>query len=99
MGKRLDLHNLLKTITNNVYFQPPASIKITYPAIRYSLNNIENTHADNSVYKTDKSYELTYITSDPDDSAIDKISKMLMCRFDRFYTSDNLNHYVFTIYF
>ena len=101
MGKRLDLHAMLVEIlgSRNVYFQPPASVRMTYPAIRYSLGNIENQHAGNAVYSANKSYELTYITTNPDDETVDKINKLPMCRFDRMYSSDNLYHYVFTIYF
>lgn len=101
MNRRLDLQTLLEELTENdhVYFQPPASVRMKYPAIRYSLNNIENTHANNNIYRQQKSYTLTVIDSDPDSVIVDKVSKLPRCRFNRSYTADGLNHSVFTLYF
>ena len=101
MASRLELQTELEEIlgSRNVYFQPPESVKMKYPAIRYSLSNIENTHADNRTYKQSKAYELILIDPDPDSEYADKLSQLPYCRFDRFYPADNLNHYVFTIYY
>ena len=85
--------------SKHVYFQPPESVKMDYPAIVYSRNNIGNTYADNSVYKQDYSYTLTVIDKNPDSEIVKKVSQLPMCRFNRHYTSDNLNHDVFTLYF
>ena len=48
LNDRLALHELLceKLGSRNVYFQPPESIKMKYPAIVYSRNRIENTSAE-----------------------------------------------------
>ena len=97
IGLQLFLENLLGS--RFVYFQPPPSFKLKYPCIIYNLSDINNTHADNEAYVQDKMYTLTYITSDPDDKMIDSISAIKMCSFDRFYTADNLNHYVFTLFY
>lgn len=101
MASRLDLHDeLVKLLgSQNVYFQPPASVQMKYPAIRYSLSNIENWSADDMPYKQAKAYELILIDPDPDNTIVDAISMLPYCRFDRYYPSDNLNHYVFTLYF
>lgn len=101
MAQRLELQTLLETLlgSRNVYFQPPASISMQYPAIRYSLNDIENLHADNQVYSQRKSYSVTLIDWNPDNVYVDKLSELPMCSFDRHYVADNLNHYVFTLYF
>ena len=50
MASRLNLHNeLIKMLgTNNVYYQPPESIKMKYPAIVYSKSNIRSTFANDS---------------------------------------------------
>lgn len=98
MGKRIELQALLKTIVPNVYYQPPASVKMNYPAIVYSRKDIENTFANDSVYKQDHAYELIVIDKDPDSVIVDKISRLPTCSFDRHYTADNLNHDVFTLY-
>ena len=101
MGSRLELQTLLESLleSRNVYFQPPASLSMKYPAIVYSLDDIENTHANNRVYTQMKSYTLTFIHDDPDSEVIDLISKLPLCVFDRHYASNNLNHDVFKLYF
>ena len=101
MANRLDLQDLLEKLlgSRNVYFQPPPSVKIKYPAIVYSHKNIENLHANDEVYLQNYAYELIVIGSNPDSEIIDKISKLPLCKFDRHYTKDNLNHDAFTIYY
>ena len=100
MPSRLNLQTKLEEIlgSRNVYFQPPSSVKMQYPAIVYSRNNIENRSANNSVYMQSPSYEVIVIDKNPDSEIVEKISALPLCRFDRHYTSDNLNHDVFTIY-
>lgn len=100
MGSRTELQDLLENIlgSRNVYFQPPASVHIDYDAIVYSRKNIENTFANNSVYKQNDAYEIIAIYEDPDSDLPRKLSKLPMCSFDRHYTADNLNHDVFTLY-
>lgn len=101
MDKRLELHEVFCEIlgSRNVYFQPPASVKMKYDAIRYSRKSIENLHANNRVYGQNNAYEVTAIYRDPDSDLPVKISKLPLCRFDRHYVADNLNHDVFTIYY
>ena len=101
VNRRLELHELLCEVlgSRNVYYQPPASVQMQYPAIRYSRYNIENEPADNIPYKQSHFYQLTVIDADPDSEIVHKVSKLPMCVFDRHYTADNLNHDVFTICF
>lgn len=101
MGSRLELQTQFEEIlgSRNVYYQPPLSVKMNYPAIKYSRKTIDNTFADNSVYKQDYAYEVIVIDEDPESVIVEKISKLPMCRFDRHYTADNLNHDIFTLYF
>ena len=98
---RLDLQEFLEILKGdqNVYFQPPTSVKMNYPAIVYKLSNINNTHANNSPYIQDTAYQLIYITKNPDDVMIKTLSKLPMCDFDRHYTADNLNHYSYILYY
>lgn len=102
MASRLKLHTELKDIlgSNYVYFQPPSNIKLQYPCIIYSLSDIQIQKADNLIFKNDRRYDVKLITSDPDN---DLINKLLMgfqyCDFDRCFITDNLYHYVFTIYY
>lgn len=98
---RVDLQYFLEDLlgSRNVYFQPPASILMQYPAIVYSLDNVWNTSADDSIYIQGTGYQITVIDEDPDSEIAKKVSRILTCRFNRFFTSDDLNHFVYTIYY
>lgn len=84
--------------SENVYYNPPASIHMHYDAIVFVRSNIRNVFASNSVYGQHHAYEVTTITEDPDAPIIDKISKLPMCAFNRHFVNDNLHHNVFTLY-
>ena len=101
MATRIDLQNVLEELlgSRNVYYQPPESLKMNYPAIVYSRKTIDNSYANNSVYKQNYAYEITVIDKNPDSEIVNKISKLPTCRFDRHFKSDNLNHDVFTLYY
>ena len=99
MGSRLDLQNLLEFVlgSRNVYYQPPESVKIKYPAIIYRRNDIDNNFADDIVYMQNHTYQIIVVDADPDSEIVDRVSKLPMCRYDRHYTSDNLNHDIFIL--
>lgn len=97
--RRLELDAYFKTLTPNVYYQPPPSVKMKYPAIRYELSRIDLTSANNKPYLLDRGYQVTVIDEDPDSDIVDAISKLPMCRFNRPYTANNLNHFVFILYY
>ena len=101
MGSRLELHEELVAIlgSRNVYFQPPETLKMSYPAIRYARVPIRNDFANNSVYKQSQQYEITLIDEDPESAFVGPLSKMPTCKHNRHYQSDNLNHDVFIIYY
>ena len=101
MGSRLELQAIFEEIldSRNVYFSPPESVKMKYPAIVYERDNISNRHADDTVYMQKDVYKVTVIDPNPDSEYVRKVSMLPMCRYERYYTSDNLNHDVFTIYF
>lgn len=83
----------------NVYFQPPESIKMKYPAIVYSISRVDNRFAENKQYLQFIAYQVIVIDKDPDSDIFKKLTRLPLCSFDRSYTADNLNHFVFTIYF
>jgi hypothetical protein len=99
MGSRLELHALLTGLSIAAYFQPPLAIDMTYPCIVYRLDDIDTKFANNVPYNIRKRYMLTVIDSDPDTTVPDQVAKLPGVSFDRFYTVNNLNHYVFRIYF
>ena len=57
MSNRLDLQAIFEKIlgSRNVYFQPPESVKLNYPAIVYAIKDIETTFDDNKAYLKAKS--------------------------------------------
>ena len=102
MANRLDLQTAFEEIlgSRNVYFQPPASVKMQYDAIRYELGGKDIKRANDDLYLMTNQYEGVVITRDPDTTIPDAILKHFkMCSFGRPYTADNLNHYPFTLYY
>lgn len=99
---RNKLHLLLKQqfdfFEPHVYYQPPASVRIQYPCIIYKLNRIPSKWANNDPYHLEHSYEVILITEDPDDPLVDRLASLHATRFDRYYSADNLHHFVYTIY-
>ena len=83
----------------HVYFQPPESKKMEYPAIRYSLKDIESRYANNAKYSDFDCYEIIVIDDLPNNEVIKKILRLPYSSFDRHYVSDNLNHDVITLYY
>ena len=102
MGTRIQLHE--KLLANfgdyHVYYQPPPTIKMEYPAIVYSLSNIRARHADDRAYLGYKRYTIIFIHRDPDvDHFDDMTSAFSMCSFERRYVADNLYHDVYGIFY
>ena len=100
MASRLDLQDKLEELNENrnVYFQPPSNIQMNYPAIKYEIDRIDTKFANDSSYIRNKRYTITVISKNAKPEIIDKLLDLPMCAFDRSYQSDNLNHFVFTIY-
>lgn len=101
MADRLDLQSLLEELmeSRNVYYKPPESTKMQYPAIRYSKKNIQPVYANDSKYLLRDCYELIVISRTPDHPVIKKLLALPYCSYDRPYIADNLYHDVLTIYY
>lgn len=101
MASRADLQKELETLlgSRNVYYQPPESIKMMYPAIRYKKSDIDVKRANDKTYMSKKKYEIIVIDRNPDNPVIEKILALPMSTYDRWYTADNLNHDVITLYY
>lgn len=101
MRSRIELQTILEELLGNrhVYYQPPENIKMEYPAIVYSLNDITTSYADNNKYKNMKRYTITVIDKKPDNNVIEKILELEYSSYDRHYVSDYLNHDVIVLYF
>lgn len=102
MARRLQLHEKFCTIlgSRNVYFQPPESLKIKYPAIIYKVADRNDIRADDKKYRNFIRYEVSFISRDPD-SVIPEtfMSEFIYCSHNATFTTDNLHHDVFTIYY
>lgn len=70
-----------------------------YPAIVYQLDDILPEFADDIPYRLSTRYQLTAIIKEPDSDIPMKLAAIPGCKFDRFYVSDNLNHYAFNLNF
>jgi hypothetical protein len=101
MGLRLQLQALLESILGSdaVYFQAPSSELMVYPCIVYNRDRTETEFAGNNPYRFTKRYQVTVIDEDPDSTIPDRVGALPMCTHDRTFVVDNLNHYVFTLYF
>lgn len=101
MAPRLELHQILVDLlgSSNVYFQPPASVKMVYPAIVYSRDSADSEFASNKLYLYHKRYQVTVIDRNPDSHIPDKVARLPLSSFSRHFAADNLNHDVFSIYF
>lgn len=97
---RVELQSMLETLfgSKNVYYNPPESVKMKYPAIRYSVNGLEKKSADDSAYLIEKSYKIVVIDTKPDNNIIDKLLRMPYCTHNSHYVKNNLFHDVFTLF-
>lgn len=102
--KRRELHTFLTSIlgSNNVYFQPPSNISMKYPCIVYNRTNPYTINADDSTYLLRGHYSVTYIDSNVE-RAMAMQTKLLKSfehiSVERSFTSENLNHDVYNLYY
>lgn len=98
---RLTLQTKLEDLlgSNHVYYQPPENLKMEYPAIRYSKNDIENIYASNIKYVSRDVYDLIVIDKKPDNPVIKKLLELPYSEFDRHYVADGLNHDIIRIFY
>ena len=99
MAPRLELQSLLEEVTDHVYFQPPANVQMQYPCIIYSRDGTSVDHANNGLYRHAKRYQVTVVDRNPDTELVDKIEALRFASFDRSFAADDLNHYVFNLFF
>jgi hypothetical protein len=99
MAPRLRLQSLLEEVTEHVYFQPPANIQIQYPCIIYSRDGSSPDYANNELYRHAKRYQITVVDRNPDTELADKVEALRYSNFQRAFAADDLNHYVFSLFF
>ena len=101
MASRLELQSKLEELlgSRNVYYRPPESVKLNYPAIIYSKSNLLDRFANGKRYTKLSRYEITVVDKKPDNAVIDAILDLPYCSFDRHYTADNLYHDTLSLYY
>lgn len=93
------LHDTFELMVPNVYFQPPNGLKMEYPCIVYNWDDERVLFADNGPYRRKKRYQVTVIDRDPDSILPDMVAALPYSSFDRAFPADNLNHYVYNVFF
>ena len=72
---------------------------MAYPAIVYHFDGDETTYANNVPYGRHKRYQVTVISSNPDSKIPDRVAALPLCRHQRFFVTNGMNHNVFALYF
>lgn len=100
-ARRIELNGVLEAIlgSDDVYYQPPESVSMNYPAIIYERDRIKTGKADNIAYMAHTMYRITLVDYEPDSAVIDKLLKLPYCNHIGHNVVDNLNHDIFTIYY
>lgn len=104
LDRRLELDAKLRRIlgSDNTYYEPPASLKMKYPCIRYSRSRIDTVYADNKVYLGHQRYDVIAIYYDVDSDLPERIlhnEENIVFSNERHYVVDGLHHDVFTTTF
>lgn len=96
---RKELSKIFHDICDNVYFRSPGDEGMKYPCILYDLSDKLHQHANNKVYIRNDRYTVTVIDLDPDSEVSKKIDELPYTSMIRTYKVDNLNHFVYTLFF
>lgn len=81
------------------YIQAPTS-GLVYPCIMIERGGLSDVKfADNKKFRVLKAYDITVIVRAPDSGIPDLVEGLPYAEFNRFFRRDNLNHYVFQLYF
>lgn len=99
MAPRLQLHDLLIEMVSDVYFQPPSNIQMQFPCILYVRDDSHSEFADNRPYLQAKRYQVTVVDRNPDSPLPDLVEDLPLCRFERRFATDELNHWVYNVFF
>ena len=98
--KRLIFHDKLCSLlgSTNVYYSPPSSITLKYPAIIYSYTEPNDKYADDEIYLSKDKYKVMVVDKNPVSDIPEKIKKLKFSRLVTRYAKDNLNHSVFNVF-
>ena len=96
-----ELQTLLKGLdgVQDAYIQPPTE-GMEYPCIMIERGLPSDVkHADNQIHHLKKAYTVTVLDRAPDSPVPDLVEGLQYARFDRFFRTNGLNHFVFQMFF
>lgn len=96
-----ELQALLKGLdgVQDAYVQAPTN-GLQYPCIMIERGSLSSVSAaDNIKYLMKKAYTITVMDRSPDSPIPDLVEGLPLSRYDRFFRSDGLNHFVFQMFF
>lgn len=98
-SRRKEFNKKLRAICPNVYFQPPDNLAIKYPAIVYSYDDVDDKYANNAKYGIIPGYQVIVVDVNPDSEIANQINSLPRSSFVREFKKDNLNHYIYRVYY
>ena len=100
LGTRLELHNVLKTYMDNVYFRKPSNQTLKYPCILYRKQDMSIMRANNKLYSSRQLYRITIIEQDPDSAVAERmLQELQLIDLVDYQEIDNLNHTYLDLYY
>lgn len=96
-----ELQALLKGLDGviDAYIQPPTE-GMEYPCIMIERGSPSDVkRADNRIHILRKAYTVTIIDRAPDSAIPDLVEGLQYARYDRFFRTNGLNHFVFQMFF
>lgn len=99
---RKDLSKVLKQTLpemKHFYFSPPSGMAMQYPCLVYKLEGGSVRKADNINFIKHRRYTVTIIDENPDSVFPDQLESLSYCTPNTVFTSENLNHFVYTLYY
>ena len=97
---RTDVHEILTKLCDNVYYQPPSNIQLTYPCIIYRKTGVVDLKAGNTLFHRYTVYTLTLIDRNPDTTLIEEVEKHFPhTQQTQPYSIDNLHHQTLIIHY
>lgn len=100
MTTRLELHNQLLKFSDNVYYQPPSTIKMRFPCIVYNKSDAKRLYSNDGMYSRKQQYQITVISPDPDSLTAEELETHFeYCKITNYLKVDNLHNTHLTIYY
>lgn len=88
MADRKDFHKKLEQAFGcKCYFQPPETLKLTYPCVVYAFERFDTRRANNLNYIINERYKISFLHKDADNGTV----KQVMRKFEKIA---HVQHYI-----